>query len=709
MRYQKVKYKFINNDTNTERELVDDPKNWENSDRTLKRSTKYFGVYTELSKNLHFVKEEAEFLRNAYAYKDIEADVDLLEYRLHPQNEEWYLHSRGKFDFSDYKSNRLTVNIPFKTGGLNSLIESQLKEKFELERTESINGNTLEELSTTTIAITSRKILLISELEKDSDLLYGTLSERYKPNLNITSNSDEEHIGAVIGQDQTFTPTNLDNATATDFFYFNNDVAKTLSITIDYDMLTSVSGLPNTNFELYLYRYQNNGDGSYTYIEPIYFYQSGGFIANNTWQGTITRDVFLNSSQSLMCLVSVAGGGGSTSSNTSTLRIYKLNITVSEDSIRDDSNTKGVFRHEVGDRLIQIITGEKDRFYSPFYGRTDIGYEETGEYALTAIATGFWIRKFDDKSLNMSLDDYFKTNDAIHNVGYTIQEIDNVEKLVVDDKKYFFQNSTAIFLPSQVTNVNRFPAKELCYSSMDSGYKKGGDYEEAMGLDEYNIATGYTLPLKRIDTEYSKISEDRADKYGCEFARRKPKLNYPEEDTRYDKDNFLFDLKEGNGEAYEERVWQDDYETEPTGVYSPETATNLRLTPFRNNERHQWFYSACLQKQQDEKVRYSNTEGNNQLATKKVDEVERKENGNIDVSDLEKNIFTNQYVTFEAIIDYEINQQIYGTTNINGRDIPNYFFKVEYINEFNVKEYGYIFEIKQKQANLYTFKILKAA
>ena len=51
MRYQQVKYKMINNDLNSEIWLDNDPKNWDESDKTLKRSTKFFGVYTELSKN----------------------------------------------------------------------------------------------------------------------------------------------------------------------------------------------------------------------------------------------------------------------------------------------------------------------------------------------------------------------------------------------------------------------------------------------------------------------------------------------------------------------------------------------------------------------------------------------------------------------------------------------------------------------------------
>ena len=44
-------------------------------------------------------------------------------------------------------------------------------------------------------------------------------------------------------------------------------------------------------------------------------------------------------------------------------------------------------------------------------------------------------------------------------------------------------------------------------------------------------------------------------------------------------------------------------------------------------------------------------------------------------------------------MDYEISQKLEGFKNINGRDIPNLFFKVKFIAD-GVTKYGYIFECK---------------
>ena len=266
----------------------------------------------------------------------------------------------------------------------------------------------------------------------------------------------------------------------------------------------------------------------------------------------------------------------------------------------------------------------------------------------------------------------------------------------MEDLKYFFQEQVGIILPSQVTNVEREVATEYYHSSLEFGYEqpKGDNlYEEAMGLDEYNGKREYSEPITRLDTTYKKLSKARADRYGIEFARRKPQLNFPERDTRYDSSAFLFDLKEEIG-MFRERFWRDDFEFKPTGVYSPETASNLRLTPFRNLERHGWFFGAGLQKYPDDKVRFMNSTLNSKLTTKKVGEPARSEDGDILISDLERPRFVPMWVTFEHPVDFAVNEMVYGKTDVMGRMIPNYYFKVQFINEYGQKEYGYLFELK---------------
>lgn len=728
MSYEKRIYRFINNDTgailgnDTNGKLIGaayDPKNAENSERTLKRSTKTFGIYTELSKNLIFTKDVAAFLRSAYSFKDIEANVTMEEWRIHPITEVVYLYSTNLFDFSEYSSDKLTVKIPFKTGGLNALIKAQLREKFELERLESINGEVIDELIKKDVALTSREIFLLSKLKENESILRVNSQSQFTANgkkhrksfpLEIISNSDIGNINEPIPTPPDAEASVGATAQTSDLFYIDADIDH-LGVRLQIDFSFKISedsffagDVDDKNLYVRLKRY-NNGN-SFDFVENIATPTS---ITDNifthlgetfTYSGIITVDILAG--ESLSFVFEMEADYGAPGAMVLDFEEIECSIKIEEDSIIEDTQTKAVVFKDIGEKQLQIITGKKNRYYSDFY--------TNGEFKLTAATLGFWIRQFYDKKIEWSIDGFLKTSNAIHNTGYTIEIINDVETLVHEDMKYFFQEQTVIKIPNQVSDLKRETAKEFYHSSLEFGYKKpSGDrlYEEAMGLDEYNTKNGFVNNITRVDKKYSKVSDARADGYGKEFARRKPQLNFPEEDTRYDKDIHLLDCKDGLGNALEERIWSDDFEEAPKNVYSPDTATNLRLTPWNCSERHQWFFGSGLIKHQEEKVRFSNGGGNTELVTKKTSEVERAENGDIIVSDLKKPRFVNQWITFKHEVDYFLNEQIYGKTEVNGRMIPNYFFKVEFINESGVKEQGYLFEVKPNKEGFW--KILKSA
>ena len=708
MSYSRVQYKFINNDTGREL-LLDtpqsaDPINWENSEKTLKRSTKNFGIMTELSKDLEFVKESKEFLDTAYSIKGIEASVTMEEWKAYPNQDGYYLHSTGLFDFSEYKTDKLRTKIPFKTGGLNAKIAAQLKEKFELERLESITGDVIEELPKIDLNLSAREILLISKLET-SELDKTSTSFRllfFQPvgslaiPLNIEVNSDE-NIQNVF-RDQSFTTT-PDNGEVLSMFYLLNDRTKTLNLKIKVYCRISFQNVP-PYLHVRLVRF--GGGDLFNFVDKIDLYTTQNPYNNQIIDITYEGSIVLNEGESLSLQWYAVGVSLSIDFENT-----KATIDITEDSTFPNTPTKAARFHEVGDKLLQIITGQKC-FYSEFFGRKDLGYTNNGEFSNVAFSLGFWIRQFFDKNLQFSLGDYLETANAIFNTGFGIEIINGKEMLVVEDLKYFFQEQVGISLPNQVTNVEREVATEYYHSSIEIGYEKpDGDnlYEEAMGLDEYNGKRSFTEPITRVDTTYKKLSKARADRYGIEFARRKPQSGFPQRDTRYDSSAFLFDLIEEIG-MFRERFWEDDYEFTPTGVFSPETASNLRLTPFRNLERHGWFFGAGLRKYPDDKVRFSSSTLNSKLTTKKVGEPARSEDGDILISDLERPRFVPEWVTFEHPVDFAVNEMVYGKTDVMGRMIPNFYFKIEFINEYGQKEYGYLFELKPNKEG--KWKVLTA-
>ena len=65
-----------------------------------------------------------------------------------------------------------------------------------------------------------------------------------------------------------------------------------------------------------------------------------------------------------------------------------------------------------------------------------------------------------------------------------------------------------------------------------------------------------------------------------------------------------------------------------------------------------------------------------------------------------------EWVTFEHPVDFAVNEMVYGKTDVMGRMIPNFYFKIEFINEYGQKEYGYLFELKPNKEG--KWKVLTA-
>jgi hypothetical protein len=206
----------------------------------------------------------------------------------------------------------------------------------------------------------------------------------------------------------------------------------------------------------------------------------------------------------------------------------------------------------------------------------------------------------------------------------------------------------------------------------------------------------------------SLVSKYRADSYGKEFARRKPFAKFGTEDTKYDTDVFLLDLKKGNNNLFQERVWQDDFAKEPTGIFSPDTANGLRFSPFNMLLRHGWVIGSGLAKYATEKVRYASSTANSQLKTQlRSDEAykldtsailgngnEYAENGNIINAELNKPRFIPEWIEFEHECTFEIMQLIQGSTIIQGKKILNLYGTIQFTNEKNQVEKGFLFSLK---------------
>ena len=156
------------------------------------------------------------------------------------------------------------------------------------------------------------------------------------------------------------------------------------------------------------------------------------------------------------------------------------------------------------------------------------------------------------------------------------------------------------------------------------------------------------------------------------------------------------------------RKWQDDFANEPTGVYSPETAYNLRYSPANLILKHGKEIASGLIKYPLDFIRYGSSTANSNLTTQLIGSVAVSENGNengeiIQNKDLPNAKFVPEWVEFEHICDFDVMQQVEGATTILGKEIPNFYGLVEYkINESGDIERGYLFNLRPNNVGSWT-------
>lgn len=714
MNFPRVLYKLINRDNGSSITLNDispsgtfyaPPIGYDKSKPSVVRDMTSGGVMTTISLDLEFVKEGADFLRLAYRSRSVEAKVDLEEYRYDPNTDVKFLLDTFTFDFTQYKESENKVTCRFKSGGLNALIDSKKRNKYQHERTTSLDGKTITPIEKQDVALVSKRLLLISELEtQEAD----SLTESFRMNFG-SGNYREGHVGIpltinfesddmITNQFKNQFEGSLTQGLSTMVFYLNNDIQKELKIKFDLTftgIYRTVSDLSsNAFFKVILETYENGTDLDIVTSKRRTLFEvlGDGNIVNYFFEETTTTISFdetitLEEGESLsLQWYGGANFGGILDSGRFDVdfRDVTCKINIDEDSVRPNSQTEAILNKDVGEQFLKIFTGEEGRYESDFF--------TNGDFKLSALTSGFLIRRYYDKNIEFSWQQWIDNCNALFYMGYTIIKENGIEKIVHEPRSYFFQNQVIIDL-GEVSDINRYPLSEKICSSISTGYKKpSGDnlYEEIQGTDEPNIRNEYNTPITRTDEVYEIVSDFRADSTGKELARRQAIDTEPSKDTRYDKTIFNLDLKESDGVLLTERTWEDDFEELPEGIYSPETTTGLRFSPLNNLLRHGSALRSFLEPFRSENISFDSSVGNENLTTHPNGGIERSENESVKINDLDYPLYFTKVIEFKKELDFNIIKTLYGKTRVGDRLVPNWFFKIRFTNEFGQKENGFI-------------------
>ena len=711
--------------------FISEPINWNDDNKTLKRSEDVHGVFTSLSNNLEFyVGDDVsdggyDLIRKIYETEGVNGKALL-------RKEEnvsgtWLESYRGYFDFSTYSREENVIKIKFNESGLYEFIKSRGGEELEIDRLTTMDGNPVEPMNVETVALDGRKILIIDSLvvntsNSDQDIKVDTVKTMYIRKdyswclmsftwafhyhaISFPLKMVAEQSGDVqtiydydVGIDEM--QNRLGNGSTGRMFYAIADNDKTIKI--DFDLSISAFGqtLPE-QMKIMLVKYKEgiryiikDSVDLLTVNNPIrdkvYSFEAASYNVN----------LLTGESLALVMYAKLENGEGAVKIN-----FFKTNVTVNDETYYEKTQSNFVLPFETLSRIIEIITNKKGGLKSKALGRTELGYQVDGYASLTGLTNGFWVRQFNTEKITTTFQDFIDSFKAIWQLGYSIEKIGFEEFVKVEHISYFYQDFVGIKLGGVPSKIKRTCASKRHYSGIEIGYSQPSGsvlYEEALGLDEYNIVNNYTTPITRIKNKFTSVSKYRADSYGTEFARRKPRAKYPEEDTRYDLSVMVLDLKRGIGNLFEQRKWADDF-VEPapfnkftTGVYSPETATNLRFSPINTLQRWGFWIKSSFIKNLTEKIRYSSSVGNTKLTTKSKipGSKEYAEFGDIDCADLDRNIFLGDEIEFTYQVSDYLLRQVYGKTVVNGEEVMNYYGLVEFTNEDGYLEYGYLMSLE---------------
>lgn len=729
--------------------VIQEPVGWRDDDKEIARNDDYHGIFAKFSNSLQFVGNGADFILAVDEIYGVNANIRLIKDEKHPTTDEWEQAYTGFLDLSTMEIEKSRVSVKFNSGGLEQMLKARESESVELERLTTMDGKAMSPLKVDTVNLSGRKILLNSLFKVEQTDKTAGIYVNSGPNSGGVDRTQSVGVPIILyskshEEAQSITPEThgVENTGTTGIMFFaNSPVSRSLHIKITCTFTSNVYRKDDVNhgfWGLYIGKYGNGTNYNIVSRTKLFSSEDNGGLdglggdawlnpfngengnPSKTWSVTYEADVPVGVGESLS-LEFYSKSNIASSFHDGSLGIRAENISCSlqilENSFYEQTNSKFILAYELASRLVEIMTNGTKNFKSNFFGRPDLGYPALGRGAYMGFTHGFWVRGFDSeppstedeinsfKQLTTSFKDFTLANQAIWNIGLGIETIGYKEQIVIEDLKYFYSNQVTVRLPNQIEKSKYSVATKYYYSGIEIGYAKGGDYEEAMGLDEYNAKTTFTTVINRIKSVYSKMSPYRGDSYGKEFARRKSKVNYPTQDTQYDDDIFVMDLKPTPTGVFKERLWQDDFEQAPTGTYSPETATNLRFSPVNMLLRHGWFFGSGFTKYLDALTRYGSSTANSALTTKAIGGQEYSENGDIVNSEFEKARFVPQYVEFEHEVTTELMQLIEGTTVVQGVKIPNVYGLFEFTDENNVLRKGYLINLKPNDNK---FKLLIA-
>jgi len=649
--------KFILNSTELGRvTLEDDPNGWDTVKRTFTRNIKYLGVFRKRTATLQFIGDGLEYCVELFELSGTEAELNVIVMQKRDYEDAWdtEFEGIGKFnpfdlDWGDDLSPSLSIE--FEDSGFHNKFLTRVAMDINVGQQLSVEGVDMGAIPTKPLKVHQRQITEGNEFELSANTSYwgGIFADPGEPYIK----SDEGHVLPLekIKGDTDFIQSPAEYLIVPEPGLVCDFVTQLTAITINYHIagsgnarLSFLSSVPD--YVRWSVRVFTDSTDLTIFTDYLLHEEDGLSIGDPSpfsfdFTGTLNLTLGIGHAMTLVFYPEDVPGGVPAG--------YECVYTVTDVDVNviqnfDSYNSNCHWRYEFMERLVQLMTDQEDCFESTMFGRTDIGYIANGPFYNNVCFNGKQLRGFPNVYPVRSFEKSFKSARSIWNAGVGIEKFGTRYKVVVEELPYFFKGDISVTLHN-VRKVKRSVNEQFTFSEVHVGYEKA-EYEQVNGLEEYNNKSKFATFIKSDNNILDLISPDRADGYGMEFARRKNIFVAATEDTPYDEEVFTAMVYEDEGQLKTE---QDENYDSVLNIQSPESATNLDITPQRNLIRNGDWISGCCKKYPTEILKFiSADKATDLVSTRTGDAAAVSEQTNLTNGNLKSSLWLNLNYSFES-------------------------------------------------------------
>ncbi len=713
--------------------LDQEPRGYDNDTRSYNRDKDSRGILIKTKIKLEFFGEGAEYLTTLSEQKGISEKVLLTKYVRDTKSlyESWKFRYIQELDMGKYKfvSRQRSVTVDATEGGLFSDVNNRKSDKYDILTNESADGINIGDLNTRRFIPTPRGIFrqsLLRGTNKDNNKdSYRLNSQRAKNEgafirraipLTEVYNYDTEDVIAPWNSDISYNDlvphSSFDGfeVFAGNQFVYQAEIQKILKIKID--LTFKISGINQhrvTNkvigVDIIKTELANNVDMVSSRRVLLNVTSPQDHIGEEytvSYESDDEGDIFEIGDSMSFCLFSTANLNGSLLTNDAFVDVFfsvtNSQITIQDKTDYDVTEGKCLKPFDLFERLIAKMTGINDSFKSTIFG-------PGGKYENFVVDNGFWARGFPDVEIdadgnedriqfNTSFKEAYEAYNYLEPLTWFIEVEGNKEVVRIEEATYTMKNFVGLVLPS-VDNITHQTSKIDFFSNITIGHNKSLEYDDANGIEEPNGKSEFVTHIKRSESKYIILSAYRFDPIGYETTRRKYHYAFPKTDTERDSHIWMHDTKVDNNGIHTHNLWEDldsegnpFFEYAPKGIFDPETAWNLRLSPMnRLFYGHGYSVKRGLYHFRNAKIRFASSNSNQNMITQRTGEIELAESGNIVINAIEKPRIEATISNLNFRMTQEIEDTLLDFTEVNGEKVPNYFGLIQYTENGDLR-YG---------------------